>query len=112
MKMEKFIISAILIFALTNYAYGMGSHHHHGDTNSGGSITTDNSGGDGATFQTFNDSGSNSGEDGATLQTFNTNGDNTNGDSVPAPVPEPSTMLLLASGLTGLGAYVRRKFKK
>ena len=102
MKMGKLIICAILTFALTNYAYGLGSgsHHHR------------NSGGDGATFQTFNDSGSNSGEDGATLQTFNTNGDNTNGDSVPVPVPEPTTILLLGSGLIGLGAYVRRKFKK
>ena len=91
MKMEKFIISAILIFALTNYAYGMGSHHHHhGDTNSGGSITTDNSGGDGATLQALN----------------------TNGDSVPVSVPEPTTILLLASGLIGLGAYAGRKFKK
>ena len=92
MKMEKFIIPAILILALTNYAYGLGSgsHHHR------------NSGGDGATFQTFNDSGSNE-EDGGTPQDFN---------SVPVPVPEPSTLLLLGSGLIGLGAYVRRKFKK
>ena len=96
MKMGKFIICAILIFALTNYAYGLGSgsHHHR------------NSGGNGATFQAFNDSGSNEGN-GATFQDFN----NTD-DSVPAPVPEPSTMLLLGSGLIGLGAYIRRKFKK
>jgi len=96
MKMKKFIIPAILVFALTNYAYGMGSHHHHhGDTNSGGSITTDNSGGNEATFQALN-----------------TNGDNTNGGSVPVSVPEPTTILLLASGLIGLGAYAGRKFKK
>lgn len=87
MKMEKFIISAILIFALTNYAYGMGSHHHR---NSGGSTTTDNSGGNGATLQAFNDSG----------------------DSVPVPVPEPATILLVGSGLIGLAGLARKKFKK
>ena len=97
MKMEKFIISAILIFALTNYAYGMGSGSHHRSSNSGGN---------GATFQASNDSGGNEGN-GATLQDFNTTG-----ESAPVPVPEPSTMLLLGSGLIGLGAYVRRKFKK
>jgi len=101
MKMGKFIIiiCATLIFALTNYAYGLGRHHHHHR----------NSGGNGATLQTFNDSGGNSGENGATLEAFNTTADT---DSVPVPVPEPSTMLLLGSGLIGLGAYVRRKFKK
>jgi len=92
MKMEKFVISAILIFALTNYAYGLGrgSHHHHRGTNSGDSIITNNSGGNGITVQDFNDSN----------------------ESVPVPVPEPTTMLLLGSGLIGLGAYARRKFKK
>jgi len=94
MKIEKFIISAILIFTLTNYAYGMGSgsHHHR------------NSGANGATFQAFNDSGSNE-ENGATHQDFNTTTDS-------VPVPEPATMFLLGSGLIWLGVYVRRKFNK
>jgi len=92
MKIEKFIISAILVFALTNYAYGMGRHHHHHHRggNSGGITTTDNSGGNGITVQDFNDSN----------------------NSVPVSVPEPVTILLVGSGLIGLAGLARKKFKK
>jgi len=91
--MKRFIISAILVFALTSYAYGWGSHggHHHNisGSNSGGSITTDNSGGNEATLQALN----------------------TNGNIV--PVPEPVTLLLLGAGLIGIAAgLARKKFKK
>lgn len=38
--------------------------------------------------------------------------DNRLSGDIYAPVPEPATMLLLGSGLLGIGVYARRKFKK
>jgi len=48
---------------------------------------------------------------GAVLNVFTPNGSNGNGNGngVGAPVPEPASLMLLGSGLAGLGAWRRRK---
>jgi hypothetical protein len=86
--MKRFIISAILVLALTSYAYGWGSHggHHH------------------------NYSGSNSGDSGGN-EALQVQASIPNGNFV--PVPEPATILLLGAGLIGIAAgLARKKFKK
>ena len=96
--MKRFIISFILVFALTGHAYGMGwfdSGHHGSDR---GTVVT--TGGDpkGGTSGT-------TGIDGGNPWINNGSSDcNTHA------VPEPLTLLLLGSGLIGLVA-LRKKFK-
>ena len=131
MKAMKFIVSAILIFTMANYAYGMGHHHRRGYYG-GGSKGNNSGGGDVMTIRASNEGGSNNGitcqggfsgtggSDGNTSQGTNGTGTDgggyvitsqTPGDPVGASVPEPTTMLLLGSGLLGLWGF-RKKFWK
>ena len=36
----------------------------------------------------------------------------TTSDGVPSPIPEPATLLLIGTGLVGLAAFGRKRFKK
>jgi hypothetical protein len=99
--MKRFVISFILVFALTSHAYGMGwlGGGHHNDN--GSVVKTGGDAKSGTPGTTGNDNGGNNGIN---------NGPNNSGSGTHA-VPEPLTMLLLGSGLIGLVA-LRKKFKK
>jgi hypothetical protein len=95
--MKRFVISFILVFALTSHAYGMGwlGGGHHNDN--GSVVKTSGNAQSGTT-------GNNNGQQGQ-------NGQQDQSGSNTHAVPEPLTLLLLGSGLIGLVA-LRKKFKK
>jgi hypothetical protein len=90
--MKRFVISFILVFALTSHAYGMGwMGGGAGHNDSGSVIKTSGNTKSGPAGTAGNDNGQ--------------NGSNT------LAVPEPFTLLLLGSGLIGI-VGLRKKFKK
>jgi len=124
-RMKRLVISCILILALTNQAYAMGSHH--GGGRGGGSSASVSSSGSGGSSTGGSDSGTSnttpnsptSGNTGAVGGQDSTGGGPIIvGPSSPnsfsttcVPTPEPTTMFLLGSALLGLWGF-RRKIKK
>ena len=112
--MKRFAISFVLIFALTSHAYGMGWFGgRHND--SGSVVKTSGNANRGTTTTTGNNNGGNSGVNNGVNNGANA-GPNNNGGfiattSTTYPVPEPSTLILLASG-GGVFWYVRRKLTR
>jgi hypothetical protein len=124
--MKRFVISFILVFALTSHAYGMGwMGGDAGHNDSGSVIKTSGNTKSGPAGTAGNDNGGkNEGGRGINNSGFITTTSTSDGrdrdghdgsygqyGSNTLAVPEPFTLLLLGSGLIGIVA-LRKKFKK
>jgi len=128
-NMKRFVISLILVFALTSHAYGMGwrpeciilgkSCSDSGTVSPGGNAkggttgTTGNNPGGTTGGNTAGNNGTNNGpgNSGFIVTTSTSDGPQGPSGSGTQAVPEPLTVLLLGSGLIGLAA-LRKKFRK
>jgi PEP-CTERM motif len=114
--MKRFVISLILVFALTSHAYGMGWLGG-GHNDNGSVVKTSGNAKSGTTGTTGNNNGGNNwinngpNNSGFIATTSTTYGQQGQSGSNTHAVAEPLTLLLLGSGLIGLVAF-RKKFKK
>ena len=119
--MKRFVISFILVFALTGPAYGMGWFHHDSGSSSGSGVSTGGNAKGGTTGTTGNGTGGDTagnngtnngtGNSGLIVTSSSSDGQQGQGSSGTHAVPEPLSMLLLGSGLIGLVA-LRKKLKE